>query len=156
MPILVQWKWQERTKSFLVIFHFTDDYSETNLRMETFYPFPGLPSPLKNTRMTWAPSHVEMALLSDILSYANLINGLKETEKEDLRDKLQGTRVKYEDTEAHIDEIGYVLQHFLEEVGLKCVICRPDPNSGEWQIFFELCPEYIDYLKNVLKPYLKS
>lgn len=32
MPILVQWKWIERTETFLVIFHSDGHYSGTNLR----------------------------------------------------------------------------------------------------------------------------
>ena len=34
MPILVQWKWQERGKHFLVIFYFYDDFSKSNLRFK--------------------------------------------------------------------------------------------------------------------------
>ena len=34
MPIFVQWEWKGRTKSFLVIFHFYDDFSKPNLRMK--------------------------------------------------------------------------------------------------------------------------
>jgi len=90
MPILVQWKWVERTTSFLVIFHFFDDYSNPNLRiqkksgtMEGFYP-------QKEAWMTWAPSHVELGMLRELLRYANIVGGLKESEKRKLRDILEG------------------------------------------------------------------
>ena len=84
MPILVQWKWKERTKSFLVIFHFYDDYSKPNLRLKkrkfisrtTYYEWRQLfylpiNEPLdieiikdkdrefQKPVMTWAPSHPE-------------------------------------------------------------------------------------------------
>ena len=42
--------------------------------------------------MTWAPSHPELGLLMELLSYANIINGLKETEKRKLRVGLEGRR----------------------------------------------------------------
>lgn len=87
MPVFVEWKWKERTKTFLVIFHFYDDFSKTNLRIkkcekgrllmltpsEIFSP--------SKAWMTWSPSHPDMALLTQLLTYANIINGLKEDEK---------------------------------------------------------------------------
>lgn len=80
MPVCVQWKWINRTKSFLVIFHFIDDSSRPNLRMSKEY----------SNLMTWAPSHVELGLLSEILKFANIINGLSASQKSELKYKLQG------------------------------------------------------------------
>jgi hypothetical protein len=34
MPVFVEWRWREKTKSFLLIFHFYDDFSRTNLRIK--------------------------------------------------------------------------------------------------------------------------
>ena len=73
--------WNEQ-KLFLVIFHFIDDFSEPNLRMSKEY----------DNLMTWAPSHVELGLLGEILRYANIIDGLRETEKKELKYKLQGVK----------------------------------------------------------------
>ena len=93
MPILVQWKWKERTKSYLVIFHFYDDYSKTNLRLKKrkfiattgwrplFY-FPvdrEVSQRLEHETMedkdrefekpviTWAPSHLESDIWAKFL-----------------------------------------------------------------------------------------
>ena len=138
MPIYVQWKWQKRTKSFLVIFHFIDDFSKPNLRMSKEY----------DNLMTWAPSHVELGLLGEILRYANIIDGLRETEKKELKYKLQGVKkvgkngvIKYiivQDLKDHAREL------IFEGKGKRMEPCFCP----------ELCPEYIDYLKKVLKPYI--
>jgi len=98
MPVFVEWKWQERFKSFLVIFHFHDDFSRPNLRVKKYEKgrlFMARHSKVlsaKKAWMTWAPSHPELALLTELLSYANRINGLKEFEKGELRAKLEGAR----------------------------------------------------------------
>lgn len=46
----------------------------------------------KKAWRTWAPSHPELVLLTELLSYANRINGFKEFEKGELRAKLEGVR----------------------------------------------------------------
>lgn len=105
MPILVQWKWQEKTKTFLVIFHFYDDFSKPNLRLkkrildgvDTFQTkqFSTYPVTERNRNapkewkiekpiLTWAPSHIDLALLSDLLTFANIVNGLPDDVKRDL------------------------------------------------------------------------
>jgi hypothetical protein len=33
MPVFVEWRWQELTKTFLVIFLFNDDFSTPNVRV---------------------------------------------------------------------------------------------------------------------------
>jgi hypothetical protein len=38
MPIFVQWKWDETRKSFLVVFHFYNDFSKPNLRIRKYSP----------------------------------------------------------------------------------------------------------------------
>ena len=77
MPVFVEWQWKERTKSFLVIFHFHDDFSKPNLRIKKYenghlfmLPPDEMFTPLK-AWMSWAPSHPDMALLTELLSYAN-------------------------------------------------------------------------------------
>lgn len=139
MPILVQWKWQERTKSFLVIFHFFDDYSSPNLRIRKKSGFWEGLYPQKEAWMTWAPSHVELGMLGELLRYANIVDGLKESEKRRLRDVLEGK------------SSGYVYDMSFEVLpeGKQLV-------ANSEHLVVELCPEYIDYLKKVLKPYLKE
>jgi len=90
MPILVQWKWVEKAKSFLVIFHFFDDYSNPNLRIQKKSGLWERIYPQKEAWMTWAPSHVELGMLGELLRYANIVDGLKESEKRELRDVLEG------------------------------------------------------------------
>lgn len=89
MPVFVQWKWKEETKTFLVIFYFYDDFSKPNLRVRKYEKGHLLmltPSEIftpSKAWMTWAPSHPEMALLTQLLTYANIINGLKEDKKDE-------------------------------------------------------------------------
>lgn len=35
MPVFVEWKWIEKTETFLAVFHFWDDGNKQNLRMRT-------------------------------------------------------------------------------------------------------------------------
>jgi len=139
MPILVQWKWKERTKSFLVIFHFFDDYSNHNLRIKKKPELWKRLYPQKEAWMTWAPSHVELGMLGELLRYANIVDGLKESEKRELRDVLEGLSS---------DSIYDISFEVLPE-GKQLV-------ASSEHLVVELCTEYIDYLKRVLKPYLKD
>lgn len=164
MPIYVQWKWKELTKSFLVIFHFHDDFSKSNLRLQN-------PKQVRQVRlrdlsisledvvkeaakgrshmaksktlpvkayMTWAPSHPELGFLSEVLRYANLIGGLDELTKRDVRPYLEG--------EGSVDNIGKPKFRVFEPLlsasrGLLIGIYQEEP-------FFccELCDDYIHYL----------
>lgn len=165
MPVLVQWKWIKRTKSFLVIFHFDNDYSKPNLRTrkmrfegkrpiylyvpQDLVPEEDVSHPAKiRTVMTWAPSHLELALLTELLCYANVINGLSETEKKELRYKLEimTTPVEYyADMKKELkDKIFFFGYDETWEITEK----------PKWVFCVELCPKYIDYLKKVLKPYI--
>jgi hypothetical protein len=78
----------ERTKSFLVIFHLYDDRSEPNIRLMK-KTFKDEMSEFERPTITWAPSHLESGLLGELLSYANIINGLKEGGKRELRRDLE-------------------------------------------------------------------
>jgi hypothetical protein len=133
MPVFVEWKWQERFKSFLVIFHFHDDFSRPDLRVKKYEKgllFMAKYSKVLSARkawMPWAPSHPELELLTELLSYANRINGLKEFEKGELRAKLEGVRkgdydpetVEYDadlvisDSSEILKEIGEDKLHFI-------------------------------------------
>jgi hypothetical protein len=126
-----------------VIFHFFDDYSKSNLRIvekrsghwKNLYP-------QKKAWMTWAPSHVELGLLGELLRYANIVGGLRESEKRKMREVLEGTSAE------KVTELIYGF--FDGEI-------RASQSFDEKEPFFvvELCSEYIDYLKEMLKPYLK-
>lgn len=176
MPILVQWKWQERTKTFLVIFHFFDDFSKPNLRLKKrvldgvdtlqtkqflTYPISERSKDSSEWKMekpilTWAPSHTDLALLSDLLTYANMINGLPEDARRDLRYDLEIVvdvgKSRFELDETRIADLDRRFSNL-------CTFMGRDRNkegflSGSFSI--ELRPEYIDYLKEVVKPYLKE
>ncbi|MHA1833568.1 MAG: hypothetical protein ACTSV7_06215 [Candidatus Baldrarchaeia archaeon] len=168
MPIFVQWKWQEKTKSFLVIFHFFDDYIRYNIRFRKkrfeggkglpayrYFPkehvsFPITPEePVQfKTVMTWSPSHIELGLLSELLNYANIINGLKEDEKRKLKEKFEGENSYLIDQLKPdvMDKGYYVLLGYEFDKGKK----------ANWVFCVELCAEYIDHLKKLLKPYLNK
>lgn len=162
MPVYVEWEWKERTKSFLVIFHFYDDFSKPNLRMRKYVEgelFSIIPSGIleqKKAWMTWASSHQELALLSDILSYANIINGLKEFEKRSLTTKLCGVKEAKSESgrEEHYFEFNKMIADKKTVVYIECR--QPMHKMHIMHCCFELCPEYIDYLKRILKPYLKD
>jgi len=154
MPVFVQWKWIERTKSFLVIFHFYDDFSKPNLRIKKYEKKQlGMISSSevlepRKAWITWAASHIELALLSELLSYANIINGLKEAKKRKLRSKLECVKeVRFEGDKEIADVKVPIPKKFVFFV-----------EHGEpvhvVNCFIELCPEYIEYLKKVMKPYL--
>jgi len=177
MPILVQWKWVERTKTFLVIFHLYDDYSRPNIRLNK-KTFKDEGVEFERPTITWSPSHPELGLLSELLSYANIINGLKETEKRKLRRDLE---IAVDEGNGHLHLYWYPIRDLLElqnkallfETPDKCIFIRHAEWMGEpfeprlygddyekkikgenWFFCIELCPEYIDYLKNVMKEYL--
>lgn len=176
MPIFVQWQWKEHTNTFLTIFHFWDDGAKTNLRMKkkvegfetvttsenegkgefisaTSLPYYVLSPPLNMTYMTWAPSHPEFCFLTEVLTYANLINGLKESEKRNLRPILEGRLIQKGDYKRE-DYIFSDVQIHRELAKSMCdgTIVLFD----EGGICCKVCPEYIDYLRNLLKPYLKD
>jgi hypothetical protein len=177
MPILVQWKYQEKTKTFLVIFYFYDDGSSSNLRFGTIElkrgrqyadmklgdsitlankSVFGIPEDKMSVKpmMNWAPSHVELGYLSEVLRYANIIDGLSEIEKENLRLDLEYSEAnptlgkEYLGDQNHLSEIWDALE---SKAQLFCI----EPTYGTHYRGVELCSEYIDYLKTVLEPYLK-
>jgi len=146
MPVFVEWQWT-KTKTFLVIFYFYDDRLKTNLRFrkgkfkqDKFGDIDfSFDSTGKRSIMSWAPAHYETALLSDVLRYANIIDGLNDEAKEELRNKLESPI-----EEAKIEE---------RIKGARCLECWSD--EGFEFLAVELCSEYIDYLQEVLEPYIK-
>ena len=168
MPVLVQWKWMERTKSFLVIFHFYDDYSKPNIRFKK-KKFKDEKVEFERPTITWAPSHPELGLLSELLSYANMINGLKETEKRELRRDLEIAvverngilRLYWAPIKDLLQLTGKVL--IFEAPDFALFLSRPiletykkEKIEKDSLFCIELCPEYIDYLRKMLKPYISA
>jgi len=174
MPIFVQWKWDETRKSFLVVFHFYDDFSRTNLRIRKYtsmtiegYEYnpiiisnidlsKGVSLIPQKAWMTWAPNIPEMGYLLEVLKYAFMINGgLSEGEKKDLRIILEAR----EDSIVSGRQAYTVPKNIGNEIGKdkRVVIIDESLTKPQEQptICVELCPEYIDYLRKVLKPYLK-
>lgn len=141
MPILVQWKWKEETKTFLVIFRFIDDFSKPNLRIKIYKSH--------CADMTWAPSHVELGLLSELLRYANIVNGLNESIKTKMRAELE---VIFQDKNRLVVTPQSMIDIDRETRDENCIIHVGD--IDEWDFWAPVCPAYIDYLKEVLKPYL--
>jgi hypothetical protein len=146
MPIFVEWKWQENTRSFIVIFHFIDDYTKSNLRITKtgFWVDILKEKSVRNKAwMTWAPSHVELAMLADLLHIANIVDGLQDSIKRKLRRFLDGS---WQTTE----EAKEWLQVFPE--GVKAWI----PPTEDLPLVAQLCEEYIEYLNKVVKPYINK
>lgn len=128
------------------------------------------------TVMTWAPSHPELGLLSELLSYANIINGLKPYERRKLRRKLEITydlskeskkikeymaRGNKEQASKVTEKVIRAFPDYFADIGRKLpdkiLLSGYKIGKGEKEInvfCVELCQEYIDYLKAVLKPYL--
>jgi hypothetical protein len=165
----VQWKFKndKKSKTFLVIFHFVDDFSKQNLRMKEHILQPeGL------SVMTWAPSHVEIALFGGLLFYANIINGLSETAKASLVLELQGytsirnlpVQMKEKLTNL-LKEKGFDMDEVTEGTFLHPLYVKEEGRRKRalWlinritkKIYF--CPMltqgYINYIKELLKPYI--
>jgi len=165
MPVFVEWKWQERFKSFLVIFHFYDDFSRPNLRVRKYekgHLFMARHSKVlsaKKAWMTWAPSHPELALITELISYANRINGLKEFEKGELRVKLEGVRKGGYDLETEEYDADLVVadaSEILKEMGedkLRYIYIESDESELDLCFCVELCQGYINYLKKTVGKY---
>jgi hypothetical protein len=165
VPVYVQWKWNENTKSFRVVFYFVDDFSKPNLRLKRKHlirlrneepAFEYLENPIGEfakeiplaSLMTWAPTHVELALLSQLLSYANLINGLKIDKKEKLKTKLILLKGRQPDTVLAFKEM-----HDDDRV-LSRGFLIGESTTGTTALCPALCTEYLDFVWDSLKVYL--
>jgi len=190
----------ERTQTFLMILHFDADGSKPNLRNEdkTFIrrksehnylaytsTIPFLDTcrigesemewiSVKNRKVTtWAPSHVEIALMAELLTYANILNGLKVENRKRLRPKLDVNSEVIEDAklfrEGKIDLDNESLQSNFNSA-LKnqedVIIATKDQgflqgcnyNFKEKKCESVFCilltMEYLDYFKGLIKPYI--
>jgi len=174
MPVFVEWKWVEKTGTFLAIFHFWDDGEKENLRMrvkETGFetlawadyeniskkeftsvmtvPFCGLTYPRTNAYLSWAPSHAEFCLLTEVLTYANLINGFKPPNRRKLRSKLQGIKtIGIQD--------GKELVNYEVDSELLAAMPRNSIVSfaGQECFSFEIRLEYVEYLRKLVRPFI--
>lgn len=190
MPIFIQWKWQEKTETFLLILHFDADGSKPNLRNRNMafwsskdiegerelgrndaYYFPakhreffqralcmramGDVSAITTRNVqTWAPTHVELGLMQELLSYANIINGFKIGIREELRKKLE---VFFRNKNQEMVE--YVKSYFslVHDLPHKAFLFAAEEDSKKRNyvtICTELCPEYLEHLRAIVKPYM--
>ena len=155
MPVYVRWQWKEKTKTFLVIFYFFDDHSSSNMRfrlkvigstfIEDMENNPDMPpQPI----MTWAPTHIEIALLGDVLRYANIIDGLGVFEKKKLRKKLE-IQVKNNNPNIVHEEMPENLVQDSPTLSLLSL-----ERDEDWFFCCKLNMEYIEFLKAALQPFL--
>ncbi len=180
MPILVEWKWIEKTETFLVVFHFWDDSKQQNLRMRileqgfetlalvlasdqgTFEkgeentvavetaPYYELEYPKTKAYLSWAPSHAQFCLLTEVLTYANLINGLKPDARRKLKLPLQG-KMKKEEHKGKNEAYFLIDYDLLTMIGWKKAIVS---FSSQNTLSFEVCLEYVEYLRKLIKPHM--
>ncbi len=174
MAIFVEWKWIEKTQTLLAVFHFWDSGKE-NLRMrikeedfETIafteldessitdkdfayiFTIPNGNYPRTNAYLSWAPSHAEFCLLTEILTYANLINGLKLNERIKVKECLQGRVTRYVDNEGHNRIDVYVHSELLKTIPEDSIVSF----NHQKGVSFEVRLEYVEYLRKLIKPYI--
>jgi hypothetical protein len=164
VPVFVEWRWKEKTKTFLVIFHFYDDFSKTNLRVNstpeknrlTLHTFVGGDDFLndvetKGAWLTWSPSHVDLALLMELLTYSNIINGFKEAKKRQLIKHLEFVSRKgtLNEVSGKVERCDWIRGGaMLGVVGCDKKIADYSENGHSYSMA-ELCPEYIAYIKEL-------
>jgi len=165
MPVFVQWKWEEDSKTFLVIFHFLDDYSEKNIRLKqkrlskkpgnrlyVISPYGDFNYPV----MTWAPSHVETALISQVLCCANIINGFNEKIKRTLRPILEVTTVRREKKMIEVAKSSFLDKMLKDKY---CVLeLKPVKEGDDFEEVIFCSPldiEYVNFIWDLLKTTLE-
>jgi hypothetical protein len=160
MAVFVRWEWKEKTKTFLVIFYFIDDKTEQNIRFrfkvvnKNLKPVVLLEDPTSNPDMasqpvmTWAPNHLEIALLGDILGYANIIDGLDEPEKRNLREKLEIQVKEGHPNLVHEEDIDDLIRDAPPSTTMLAL-----EGASDWFFCSRLSSEYVDYLRKILLPF---
>lgn len=164
MPVFVEWRWKEETKTFLVIFHFYDDFSRTNLRVNstpeknrlTLFKFVGGDDPFdpvetKGAWLTWSPSHVDLALVVELLTYSNIINGFKEARKRSLIEHLEfiSRRGTLNEVSGEVERADWIKIGAMHNVvGCEKKLATYSENGHSYAMA-ELCPEYIAYIKEL-------
>jgi hypothetical protein len=105
------------------------------------------------TAMTWAASHSELGLLTELLCYANKVNGFKEHVKRDLKEQLV---VFYPldrpDVDRYLERKGRFQEALKDKIHSSGWL-ETNSEDNELTMCVELCQEYIDYLREILKPY---
>ena len=169
MPVFVEWRWKEKTKTFLVIFHFYDDFSRPNLRVNstpeknhlTLFTIVGGDDWLKDVEtkgawLTWSPSHVDLALLTELLTYSNIINGFKEAKKRQLIKRLEFVSRKgtLNELSGEVERCDWIMGGAMHSiVGCDKKTASYKDNDGHWYAMAELCSEYIAYIKELTEAY---
>jgi len=124
--------------------------------------------------IAWTPSHIELALFTEILRFANAVNELKLDNKRELRDKLQlssffegiinwykrSEEGVYEDWKDAVFNYSEGFSNVLDRLQDREVLISSELSSDRSRldqfICFPVCQEYVDYLKEILKPYLEK
>jgi hypothetical protein len=102
--------------------------------------------------MSWAPSHLQLALLTELLGYANLINGLKYKEKIKLRNELEGKEIiKWFQSKPRVG-----LKGDLFDTSSDFLVTIITGENKKPTVCFEISSEYLGYLRRLLKPHLKD
>jgi hypothetical protein len=102
-----------------------------------------------STYLSWAPSHSEFCLLTEVLTYANLINGLKPDLRKIIKEKLQGIGVSDNQCEEPFDHIA-IDSDLLTVMPENSIISF----SHQRGLSFEVRLEYVEYLRKIIKPYM--
>jgi hypothetical protein len=148
-----------------VIFHFYDDFSRTNLRVNstpeknrlTLFTFVGGDDfvsdvETKGAWLTWSPSHVDLALLMELLTYSNIINGFKEAKKRQLIQHLEFISRKgtLNEVSGEMEKCDWIKGGaMLNVVGCDKKTASYSDGNGHTYAMVELCPEYVDYIKKM-------
>jgi hypothetical protein len=123
---------------------------------------------------TWAPNHVEIGLMAELLCYANIMNGLKPYERNELRPKLDimcnlleyaklfrlgKIRIEDESLKENAAVTSANIKFLKKVTNNKTYLYGCDYNYRKKECENVFCsvlsPEYVNYLKKILKPYLK-
>ena len=101
--------------------------------------------------MNWAPSHVDLALLMELLTYSNIINGFKEAKKRQLIKHLEfiSRKGSLNEVSGEVERLDWIRGGaMLGVVGCDKKIASYSEN-GHTYAMAELCPEYIAYIKEL-------
>jgi hypothetical protein len=105
----------------------------------------------KGAWLTWSPSHVDLALLMELLTYSNIINGFKEAKKKLLIKDLEFVSRKgtLNEVSGEVEKLDWIRGGAMYGVvGCDKKIANYKDN-GHWYAMAELCPEYVNYIKEI-------
>lgn len=104
--------------------------------------------------MTWAPSHIEIGLLGELLRYANIIDGLNEKEKRTLKRKLELLTEEGENYCLYEQDLKNLFDKTSEKAWIWTLKIGKD-NKREMSFCPELSVGYIEHIKKIIEPYTR-